>query len=280
MVDHGDLVGDLHRLVLVVGDEDRGHVDDVVQLAQPLAQLRANPSVEGAERLVEQEHLRLGREGTGEAHALPLAARQLSWITVAEALQLDEVQELVDAVGDLGLRPLAHFQAEGDVLADGHVLERGVVLEHEADVSLLGCERGCVLAAEEDLAGVCRLEPGDDSEQGRLSGAARAEESGERTRLHVERDILEGDEVAEPLRDVADEDRHQAVSSLPGAQDRDPLADPGRAKIPEGVRDAAAVLVTHVSSFGRMTVMATRTRIAMSASTIEMAYAPARSNAS
>ena len=86
MVDHGDLVGDLHRLVLVVGDEDRGHVDDVVQLAQPLAQLSANASVEGAERLVEQEHLWLGCEGAGEAHALPLAARQLSWITVAEAL--------------------------------------------------------------------------------------------------------------------------------------------------------------------------------------------------
>ena len=61
----------------------------------------------------------------------------------------------------------------------------------------------------------------------------------------VERDILQGDEVTEALRDVANEDRHQAVSSL-----------------------------------GRMTVMATRTRIAMSASTIEMAYAPARSKAS
>ena len=97
VVDHGDLVGDLHRLVLVVGDEDRRHVDDVVQLAQPLAQLRANASVEGAERLVEQEHLRLGRERAGEAHALPLAARELSRIAVAEALQLDEVQELVDA---------------------------------------------------------------------------------------------------------------------------------------------------------------------------------------
>ena len=34
------------------------------------------------------------------------------------------------------------------------------------------------------------------------------------------------------------------------------------------------------SSFGRMTVMATRTRIAIIASTIEIAYAPATSNAS
>ena len=76
-------------------------------------------------------------------------------------------------------------------------------------------------------------------------GAARAEERGQRTRLDVERDVVERDEVAEPLRDVADENGHQAVSSL-----------------------------------GRITVMATRTRIAIMASTIEIAYAPARSNAS
>ena len=119
------------------------------------------------------------------------------------------------------------------------------MLEDEADVSLLRRERGRVLAGEEDLAGVRRLEAGDDAEQRRLSGAARAEERGERAALDVERDVLEGDEVAEALRDVADEDRHQAVSSL-----------------------------------GRMTVMATRTSMAMSASTIEIAYAPARSNAS
>ena len=92
VVDDGDLVGDLHRLVLVVRDEDRRHVHDVVELAQPLAQLRADARVEGAERLVEQQHLRLRCERASEAHALPLAARELSWVAVAEALQLDEVR--------------------------------------------------------------------------------------------------------------------------------------------------------------------------------------------
>ena len=147
VVDDGDLVGDLHRLVLVVRDEHRRHVDDVVQLAQPLAELGANARVEGAERLVEEQHLRLGRERAREAHALPLPARELRGVAVAEALELDEVQELVDALGDLGLRPLAHLETEGDVLADGHVLEGGVVLEDEADVALLRGERGRVLAA-------------------------------------------------------------------------------------------------------------------------------------
>ena len=236
VVDDRDLVGDLHRLVLVVRHEHRRHVHDVVELPQPLAELGADAGVERAERLVEEEHLRLGRERAGEAHALPLPARELRRVAVAEVLELHEVQELVDALGDLRLRALAHLEAERDVLAHGHVLERRVVLEDEADVALLRRERRRVLAGEEDLAGVGRLEPGDDPEQRRLARAARPEERRERARLDVERDVVERDEVAEALRDVADENGHQAVSS-----------------------------------FGRMTVMATRTRIAISASTIEIA---------
>ena len=152
VVDDRDLVGDLHRLVLVVRDEDGRHVDDVVELAKPLAELGADARVERAERLVEEEHLRLGRERASEAHALTLAAGELRRVAVPEVLELDEVQELVDALGDLGLRPLAHLQPERDVVPHGHVLERGVVLEDEADVSLLRRERGRVLAREEDLA--------------------------------------------------------------------------------------------------------------------------------
>ena len=246
VVDHRDRVRDLHRLLLVVGDEDRRHVHDVVELPQPLAQLGADARVEGAERLVEQQHLRFGREGARQAHALALPARELGGIAVAEALELDEVEQLVHALADLGPGPPPHLEAEGDVVSHRHVLEGGVVLEDEADVALLRRERRRVLAGEEDLAGVGRLEPGDDAQQGRLPGAARPEQRRQRAALHLEGDVVDRDEVPEALRDVADGDGHQAACS----------------------------------SRGRITVMPTSTRIAASASTIEIAYAPARSKLS
>ena len=77
VVDHHDLVGDLEGLLLVVGDEDGGHVHLVVQPAQPVAQLLADLGVERAERLVEQQHRRLDRERAGQRHPLPLAAGEL-----------------------------------------------------------------------------------------------------------------------------------------------------------------------------------------------------------
>ena len=162
---------------------------------KPLAQLGAYAGIERAERLVEQEHLRLGRERAGEPHPLALPSRELGGIPVAEALQLHQVKQLVHALTDLGPRPFPHLEPEGDVLANGHVLERGVVLEDEADVPLLRRERRRVLAREEDFAGVGRLEPRDDPQQRRLPGATRPEQRRQRPALDLERDVVDRDEV-------------------------------------------------------------------------------------
>src|SRR5262249_37401784 len=47
-VQHDDAVGELDRLLLVVGDEDGGVAGAVVDLAQPAAELAADLGVEGA----------------------------------------------------------------------------------------------------------------------------------------------------------------------------------------------------------------------------------------
>ena len=137
LVQHRDPVGDVERLLLVVGDQDGGDVDLVVEAAQPRPQVRADLGVEGAERLVEQQHLRVDGERAGQRHPLALAAGELGRVAVLEAVQPDDLEQLVDAALDLGLGPLADRQAERDVVAHRHVLERRVVLEDEADAALL-----------------------------------------------------------------------------------------------------------------------------------------------
>ena len=56
------------------------------------AQLGPHLRVERAERLVEQQHRRVDRERAGEAHPLPLAARELRRVALREALELDELR--------------------------------------------------------------------------------------------------------------------------------------------------------------------------------------------
>jgi hypothetical protein len=68
----------------------------------------------------------------------------------------------VDTGADLGLRPVPHLQAERDVLEDRHVLERRVVLEHEADPAFLWRGPCDVLVGDVDGTAVGPLQPGDD----------------------------------------------------------------------------------------------------------------------
>ena len=112
MVHDGQPVGHLHRLLLVVGDEHRGHVQGVVQVAEPLAQLGPHLSVESAEGLVEQQHLGLDGQGSGQGHALALAAGELRRVALAQVGQADELEQFVHPCLDLGLGASPDVQAE------------------------------------------------------------------------------------------------------------------------------------------------------------------------
>jgi hypothetical protein len=213
-------VGDLEGLLLVVGHEDARHVQLVVEPAQPAAELLADAGVERAEGLVEEEEAGLGGEGARERHALALAAGELVGVALAEAVELDEREELGHPRRDLGPRAAADAQGEADVLGHRHVAEEGVVLEHHAHVPLAGGDRRDVLAAVPHLAGVGRLEPGDDAEEGGLPAAGRAEEGDELTLRDLERDVPEDGVPVEGLREALDLDAHGALASSGAAARR------------------------------------------------------------
>jgi hypothetical protein len=102
-VHHRDLVGDLEGLLPVVGDEDGGDAELVVEAPQPAAELLPYLGVEGPERLVQEEHARLDGESAGEGHSLALSARELARIAVAERLELHQPEQLAHAGTDLAL---------------------------------------------------------------------------------------------------------------------------------------------------------------------------------
>ena len=207
-----DAVGEFQRLLLVVGDEDGGVAGGVVDIAQPAAKLAADLSVERAERLVEQQHFWLDRHGARKRDALALAAGELGGISLLQPGELHEVKQLGGAAANLRLgrprRAGPHFQAEADILGDGHVLEQRVMLEHEADIALLHGLVGSVLVAEIDRAAGRPLQPGDQAKQRRLARAGRPEKRYELARPDVERDLAQGREAVEFLAHIDDANFH------------------------------------------------------------------------
>ena len=145
--DH-DPIGELERLLLVMGDEHRGVAGLVVDLAQPAAQVAAHLGIERPERLIEQQHPRFDGERPGERHALPLAAGELRREAVAKAGELHQLEKLERRACGLRSPPGAAprgrtLQAEGDIVENRHMAEQRIVLEHEADIAV-----PCTLSAE------------------------------------------------------------------------------------------------------------------------------------
>ena len=84
LVEHGQAVAHGQRLLLVVGDVDEGDADLALDPLELQLHLLAQLQVQGAERLVQQQHLRLVHDRAGQRDPLPLAAGQLDRLAVAE----------------------------------------------------------------------------------------------------------------------------------------------------------------------------------------------------
>src|SRR5678815_1509852 len=79
--------------LLVVRDEDEGDADVVLDRLQLDLQFLAEPRVQGAQGLVEEQDARLEHERTRERDALLLPTGELRGPAVLEALQANELED-------------------------------------------------------------------------------------------------------------------------------------------------------------------------------------------
>src|SRR4029077_2498491 len=93
-LEDGHPVAQIERLLLLVRDEDARDADALDQRPELAPGPLAQRGVEVRERLVEQEHSRLGRKRSRQSHALLLPARQLLYAPPLEPLEADELERV------------------------------------------------------------------------------------------------------------------------------------------------------------------------------------------
>jgi len=120
-------------------------------LQQLVLQPCTGECVERAERLVHQQHLRLHRQGPGNAHALLHAARDFAGALLARVFQPDQGQRCGGTFAQLCLAFLASKHAlhcQVDVVKAGQPGQQGMVLEHHGALGagaldfLVGAQQG------------------------------------------------------------------------------------------------------------------------------------------
>src|ERR1017187_8810296 len=122
-----DAVGERESLLLVVGDQDRGHAEASLYLPDRFAQFHPDLRIERAERLIEQQTLRLVGERARDGDTLLLSARELPGQPVRVAFQSDQLQQLITPPCPLLTFDPAHAQRKLNALSERHVAEQGIV---------------------------------------------------------------------------------------------------------------------------------------------------------
>ena len=205
-----DAVAHRHRLDLVVGHVDGGRADLALEALDLTTRLRPQLRVEVRQRFVHEKDLRIANERASERDALALPAGELARLAVEQSLDVEEACGALDAARDLRALQLAHTQAEGEVLPDGHLRVQRVVLEDHGDVAVA---RGHVVddaLSDPDVAVGERLEAGEQAEGRGLAATGGADQHHELAVADLERELGDGDHRPEvPGRAIVGDGRHR-----------------------------------------------------------------------
>ncbi len=213
VLDHGE----------VVGDEQVGELELVLQLHQQVDDLRLDRDVERRHRLIADDQLGIERQRAGDADPLALAAGEFVRIGVHRlGPEAGAFEQRGDALAALGRRAdVVHDQRLAHDLARRHArVQRGVGILvdhlHAPPVGQhgLGSEAGDVLAAHLDGA-VGRLEQLQErAADRRLAAAALAHQAQRLAAADRERHAVDGIDVTRHLREHALVDREVLLQAL------------------------------------------------------------------
>src|SRR5581483_6290607 len=226
VVEHGHALRDGHNNAHIVLDQQDGQAEVAPQRRDQPRHGRGLLRVHARRWLVEQQQLRLGRQGAGDLEAALVAIGQVLGNLVGPVAEADQMEQVArslprftllardpgrpeDGADRPGLQPAVH--PDQHVLQGGHVVEQPDVLKRPGDAAcgdLVGRQIGDVGAVEVDPAAVQRVDPGDEVEERGLASAVRADHRDDRAARDREVDLVDGDEAAEDLGDFLGLEKH------------------------------------------------------------------------
>ena len=189
---HGDAIAHRHRLDLVVRDVHGRHREALLQLDELRPRLHAQLRVEVRERLVHQIDLWVADDGASHRDSLPLATGEVPWLPVEVRLEIEQLRRFAHPLEALFLRHALLLQREAHVGRDVEVWIERVALEDHRDVAVTGPHGRHVLAADQDVAAVEWLEPGEHAERGRLARSRGTDEHEQFSVLDRQVQVVDG----------------------------------------------------------------------------------------
>ena len=197
-----DHIGHDHGLVLIVGNENGGQTQFLMDLPDAGLQGLAKLGINGGQGLVQQQDLGMGDNGTGQGNPLLLTAGQTGGILVFLAFQLHQFHRPADMIGNFIFGHFLHFQSETNVLFHRHVGEQRVLLKDHADIALAGGNVGYILPVQDDGAFRDLLQAGQTPQKGGLAAAGGTQKGYQISFFNIQLDMVQDHIVPEPLDNI------------------------------------------------------------------------------
>ena len=192
--------------VEIVRRHQHGHAGSR-ELIDEIPEAAPRDRIDAAGRLVEKDDRRFVENRAAERETLPPSAGQVGGahlLAPLEARHLDD--EAPPPLEPFGIEPVDAAE-KPDVLIDGQPLVERKPLRHVADPALDAFRIAPDVDAADRGRAAGRLEqPAQHADRRRLAGAVAAQEPEDLALLHVERQIVDRDELAEPAGEMADGD--------------------------------------------------------------------------
>ena len=191
-----DLFDDAH----LVGDDDRRDAEIPVDVLDEGQDGVRGGRVKGGGGFVAEQHLRVGGQGTGDGHALLLAAGELRRIGIHAVGKAHQIQQFFSTLAGLDLVHADKFQRKADVLARRALHEQVELLEDHAhgtpgSAQLALRQTAHVLAFKKDGTARGTFQHVDAADERALAGTALADDTEDVPFVDGKIDALQGKNI-------------------------------------------------------------------------------------
>src|SRR6516225_4987672 len=185
---HHHAVAEIDRLLDAMRDEQHRGLHPPPDAEQLVLQLLSRLHVDGCERLVHQQYLRVLGESAREPDTLLHAARYLVRVVVLEAGEADPIDVVAADLPAPRSRDAGNLEPELDIAKHAAPGQQSIVLKDQAAVGTRALDG---TAFDPDVAGIGGDQAGDDLDERGLAAAAAAEEADELIPRNAERHAVE-----------------------------------------------------------------------------------------
>ena len=211
-VHHGDPLAHHHGFQLIVGDVDRGGAQLLLQADEVALKRLAPAGVQVAQRLVQQQHLRITHHAAPQSDPLPLAPGQLGGAALQQIADPQHFGRLAHAAFDLRPRQAAQLETESQVLEDVQMRIQREMLEDHRHVAVFRGKPRDRAAADADLAGRRLVQTRDQPQRGRLAAARGTDQHQQLAVPDLEIEPVDGRHAAVGFAQLFEDDFGHATS--------------------------------------------------------------------